>query len=297
MTEPTTVGIIGHPVSHSLSPAMHGAEFARLGLNWKYEAWDIAPENLEKSVRELIARGVRGFNVTIPHKVAVMPLLASVEYEAELVGAVNTVICGDGVATLVARCNAAGLAAPTSRPGGRPPIRYGPEQAERILREVQRTPEREADGTTWSRTTVQRALRRAPDGLRTVSPSTIRRVRHETGFRWQRDRTWCASGVVVRRRKHDALAAPDLGEDVVVVVAVQRRDRAGRAEPVARRAHALEIAGPVAQRVQRAQFQVADVGRQRVAHLHVRELRDRHGYSAFSEVRSTSAQTRLPSWS
>src|SRR5947208_2091362 len=99
---------------------------------------------------------------------------------------------GDGVAKLVVRCNAAGLAALTSRPGGRPPLRYGPEQAARILREVQRPPDREADGTaTWSLTTVQRALRRAPDGLPTVSTSTIRRVLHEAGFSWQRDRTWC----------------------------------------------------------------------------------------------------------
>ena len=73
---------------------------------------------------------------------------------------------GDGVAKLVARFNASGVAALTSRPGGRPPVRYGPDQAARILRAARRTPDRDADGTaTWSLTTLQRALRRAPDGL------------------------------------------------------------------------------------------------------------------------------------
>lgn len=117
---------------------------------------------------------------------------------------------GDGVAKLVARFNAAGLAALTSRPGGRPPIRYGPEQAARILREVQRTPEREADGTaTWSLSTVQRALRRAPDGLPGVSTSTIRRVLHEAGLSWQQNRSWCETGVVLRRRKSGVVAVVD----------------------------------------------------------------------------------------
>jgi len=117
---------------------------------------------------------------------------------------------GDGVAKLVARFNATGLAALTSRPGGRPPIRYGPDQAARILREVRRPPDREADGTaTWSLSTLQRALRRVPDGLPTVSTSTIRRVLHEAGFSWQRNRTWCETGVVLRRRKSGVVTIVD----------------------------------------------------------------------------------------
>lgn len=117
---------------------------------------------------------------------------------------------GDGVAKLVARFNATGLAALTSQPGGRPPIQYGPEQAARILREVRRTPDREADGTaTWSLSTLQRALRQAPDGLPTVSTSTIRRVLHEVGFHWQRTRTWCETGVVLRRRKSGVVTVVD----------------------------------------------------------------------------------------
>lgn len=109
---------------------------------------------------------------------------------------------GDGVAKLVGRFNAAGLAALTNRPGGRPPARYGPEQAARILREARRPPDRAVDGTaTWSLTTLQRALRRAPDGLPRVSTFTIRRVLRDAGLSWQENRTWCETGVVRRKRK------------------------------------------------------------------------------------------------
>jgi len=81
---------------------------------------------------------------------------------------------GDAVAKLVARFNADGLAALDPRHGGGPPVRYGAAEAERILREVRRAPDRDADGTaTWSLTTLQRALRRAPDGLPAVSTKTI----------------------------------------------------------------------------------------------------------------------------
>ncbi len=109
---------------------------------------------------------------------------------------------GDGVAKLVARFNADGLAALTTRPGGRPPLRYGPEEAARILREARRPPDREADGTaTWSLATLRRALRRAPDGLPAVSTFTIRQVLHAAGLSWQENRTWCETGVVRRKRK------------------------------------------------------------------------------------------------
>jgi transposase len=117
---------------------------------------------------------------------------------------------GDGVAKLVARFNAAGLAALTTRPGGRPPLRYGPDEAERILREARRPPDRERAGTaTWSLATLQRALRSAPDGLPTVSTFTIRRVLHDAGLSWQRDRTWCQNGVVQRKRKAGVVEVVD----------------------------------------------------------------------------------------
>jgi hypothetical protein len=79
---------------------------------------------------------------------------------------------------------------------------YGLVEEERILREARRTPDREADGTaTWSLTTLQRALRRAPDGLLTVSTQTIWCVLHEAGYGWQRDRSWCQTGQAYRKRK------------------------------------------------------------------------------------------------
>lgn len=109
---------------------------------------------------------------------------------------------GDAVAKLVVRFNAEGLAALDPRHGGGPPVQYGLAETARILCEVRRTPDREADGTaTWSLTTLQRALRTAPDGLPEVSTFTILRVLHEANLSWQHDRTWCATGVVQRKRK------------------------------------------------------------------------------------------------
>lgn len=105
------------------------------------------------------------------------------------------------VARLVRRFNAEGLGALVPRPGGHPPIQYGPAEADRILREVQRTPTLEQDGTaTWSLTLLQRALRAAPDGLPQVSTWTIFQVLHEAGYTWQQNRTWCKTGIVVRKR-------------------------------------------------------------------------------------------------
>lgn len=117
---------------------------------------------------------------------------------------------GDGVAKLVARFNADGLGALSTRPGGHPPIQYGPEEAARILREVRRPPDRARDGTaTWSLTTLQRALRQAPDGLPQVSTFTILRVLHDAGLSWQAHRTWCATGVVRRTRKDGVVEVVD----------------------------------------------------------------------------------------
>ena len=117
---------------------------------------------------------------------------------------------GDGVAKLVARFNADGLAALTTRPGGRPPLRYGPAEAARILREARRPPDRARDGTaTWSLTTLRRALRSAPDGLPRVSTFAILRVLREAGLSWQETRTWCATGVVQRKRKAGVVEVVD----------------------------------------------------------------------------------------
>ena len=109
---------------------------------------------------------------------------------------------GDAVARLVARFNAIGVDALEPGHGGGPPTRYGADERERILREFRRAPDRERDGTaTWSLTTLRRALRRAPDGLPTVSTATILATLWKAGYTWQRDRTWCHTGLARRKRK------------------------------------------------------------------------------------------------
>jgi transposase len=109
---------------------------------------------------------------------------------------------GDTVAAWAARFNRDGLAAVVPRHGGGPRVRYADEQRRRILAEAKRAPERERDGTaTWSLSTLKAALRRAEDGLPTVSSYTIWYTLHEAGLSWQRSRTWCATGRVMRKGK------------------------------------------------------------------------------------------------
>ena len=117
---------------------------------------------------------------------------------------------GDSVATWVARFNRVGLAAAERQAGGRPPTQYGPEERDRILKEFRRPPDRERDGTaTWSLNTLQRALRRAPDGLPKVSTYTIWAVLHDAGITWQKDRTWCQTGQAIRKRKRGEVKVQD----------------------------------------------------------------------------------------
>jgi transposase len=117
---------------------------------------------------------------------------------------------GDAVARLVARFNTEGLAAVDPQHGGGPPVVYDAAARERILREFRRAPDRQQDGTaTWSLTTLRRALRRAPDGLPTVSTATILQTLWDAGYTWQRNRTWCHTGTVVRKRKSGAVEVTD----------------------------------------------------------------------------------------
>lgn len=84
-------GIIGHPVEHSLSPSMHNNAFEKVGLDCVYLAFDIAPGKLGDAVRGIKSLGILGFNVTIPHKQAIVNLVDEIDDDAMLVGAVNTV--------------------------------------------------------------------------------------------------------------------------------------------------------------------------------------------------------------
>jgi len=117
---------------------------------------------------------------------------------------------GDAVSHLIARFNAEGLAALDPRHGGgRASIDDGPTR-ERILREARRQPTPQADGTaSWSLTTLQKALRSAPDGLPRVSTYTIGRVWHEAGASPQKTRSWCPTGTVLRQRKSGTAVVTD----------------------------------------------------------------------------------------
>ncbi|MBE9176015.1 shikimate dehydrogenase [Synechocystis salina LEGE 06155] len=92
------LGVIGHPVAHSLSPVMHNAALQaiseravmRCASDYVYAAFPIAPADLKVAIEGLGASGVQGLSVTIPHKQAVMPLLAQITETAQQVGAVNT---------------------------------------------------------------------------------------------------------------------------------------------------------------------------------------------------------------
>ena len=86
------VGLIGWPVEHSLSPAMHNAAFEALGLNWRYVPLPVPPGQVEAAVRGLAALGFRGANVTVPHKQAVMAVIDSVGPSTRVLGAANTLV-------------------------------------------------------------------------------------------------------------------------------------------------------------------------------------------------------------
>lgn len=85
------VGLIGHPVEHSFSPPMHNAAFKKLGMDYVYTAFDVDPNNLKEAIGGARALNIKGFNVTIPHKIEVMKYLAEIDEIASLIGAVNTI--------------------------------------------------------------------------------------------------------------------------------------------------------------------------------------------------------------
>ena len=86
------LGVIGHPIAHSLSPRMHNASFAVTGLDYVYVPLEVRSDRLPTAVAGLATLGFRGFNVTMPHKVAILPLLDDVDAAAGISGAVNTVV-------------------------------------------------------------------------------------------------------------------------------------------------------------------------------------------------------------
>ena len=85
------LGVIGNPIEHSLSPVMHNAAIAHLGVDYVYLPLPVKPEDLATAIAGFAAINLQGFSVTIPHKQTIIPLLSDVSVEASVVGAVNTV--------------------------------------------------------------------------------------------------------------------------------------------------------------------------------------------------------------
>lgn len=154
----------------------------------------------ERAVLRHLSRSSREAAALVARAKAVLAVAEGANYTAAAHAAGRR--SGDAVGRLVARCNHAGLEALVPGHGGGRQARYTSAERERSLAEARRPPEHEGDGTaTWSLTTLQRALRRAPDGLPQVSTYTIWCVLTDAGWSWQRTRTWCLTGTSVRMRK------------------------------------------------------------------------------------------------
>lgn len=91
------LAVLGHPVGHSRSPAMHNAALAELGLGgeWRYEAIDVAPDAFEARVRAMPGEGFAGANVTVPHKAAALAVADELSETAREIGAANTLVFAD----------------------------------------------------------------------------------------------------------------------------------------------------------------------------------------------------------
>ena len=90
-----TLGIFGHPISHTLSPVMHNAVIKALGLDMAYLPFEVKPPNLKEAINGIKSLGIIGVSITIPHKESVIRFLDDISEEARLVGAVNTIVNKD----------------------------------------------------------------------------------------------------------------------------------------------------------------------------------------------------------
>ena len=86
------IALIGHPVAHSISPALQQAALGEVGIDARYEAWDVPPDELSQAVERLRSAAVLGANVTVPHKVELLRRADRLDAIAERVGAVNTIV-------------------------------------------------------------------------------------------------------------------------------------------------------------------------------------------------------------
>ena len=90
-------GIIGDPIEHTMSPVMHNTAFKTLGLDYVYVPFKVKSLELKKAIEGIRGLNIRGLNVTIPHKVAVMQFLDRIDPLAEKIGAVNTIVNDGGI--------------------------------------------------------------------------------------------------------------------------------------------------------------------------------------------------------
>ncbi|AKL98606.1 shikimate dehydrogenase [Endomicrobium proavitum] len=95
-TQTKLYAVLGFPIKHSFSPQMHNAWFERENLNCAYLSFETSPQNFKKTVSALKTLGFYGFNITIPHKTAIMQLVDFTDKAAKLIGAVNTVALKNG---------------------------------------------------------------------------------------------------------------------------------------------------------------------------------------------------------
>jgi shikimate dehydrogenase len=95
-TDTKLIGLIGDPVAHSVSPAMHNGAFQAMGLNYVYLAFRVPPAVLADAIVGLRGFGMWGANITIPHKTSVLPLLDTIDGQAKRIGAVNTIVNDGG---------------------------------------------------------------------------------------------------------------------------------------------------------------------------------------------------------
>jgi shikimate dehydrogenase len=151
------LAVLGHPVGHSRSPAMHTAALRELGLGeeWSYEAIDVAPDEFEARVRVMSGEGFAGANVTVPHKGAALALADTLSETAREIGAANT-LSFDGGEIRADNTDAQGLLdALPNPPGGRRALVLGAGGAARAT--VWALVREGAEVSVWNRTATRAA--------------------------------------------------------------------------------------------------------------------------------------------
>ncbi len=97
--EKNIVGLIGYPLSHTLSPVMHNAVFQKYKMNWEYKVFELKKDELKDFIRKMKKENIAGVNVTVPYKQEVVKYLDKIDKGAEKIGAVNTIVNNKGKLT------------------------------------------------------------------------------------------------------------------------------------------------------------------------------------------------------